>query len=272
MRMNRILISAALAATVGLTLTGCIGHTGTLRADGTQDVPVDTNVTLFATPQLTAVPTWTLTKDVLPKGWAQDFTLDTAGLTQKEIAAAKLQMEMNPPPVYNADKTCYAQASTIFQPSFQTGRGDLYLTKQALYSSADSTFSPVTDEATYKLPQGNGKTIEAYSGYINAPGALFGQAQATTDTAPASTVTGKTFVASRAIDQLMADPLRNADAQTPHLSPEQIAAGMSIVTQPDYDMSKGLPTALINVSCTTDTALKNLDKQALLNAFTWNLK
>lgn len=271
MSMKRILTSAAIAAAAGLALTGCIGHTGTLRPDGTQDVPVDTNVTLLATPQLSAAPTWTINKDLLPAGWTQDFTLDTTGLTEQEIAAGKLQMDMNPPAVYNADKTCYAQASTIFQPSFQAGRGDLYLTKQALYSSADSSFSPVTDEKTYKLPQGNGKTIEAFSGYINSAGALF-SISTDPNQATATPKTGQTFIVSRAIDQLLADPLRTPDAQKPQLSPEQIAAGMTVVTEPNYDTSKGLPTALINVSCTTDTALKNIDKQALLNAFTWNLR
>lgn len=284
MSIKKKLTPAAIVA-VALGLTGCsmmplftaqptptqtsLTPTATPRADGTENVAANANATLLQTPTLTAVPTWSVNSAKLPKGWVYDYKDDTAGLTDEQVAYLHLQNEMNTPPIYNAENTCFAQATTTFQPSFQVGRGDFYLTKQALYSGPDSVFSSVADEATYQIPQSSGNSISAFGGYID--GSFFSGSSGTSRigvTAPP-----KMFVVSRAIDQLMTDPLHvEADDAPPVLSPEQIAEGMQIVAVPTYDKTKGLPTALINVTCTTSEALMALDKQSVLNAFTWNLK
>ena len=256
--------AAVVACGAAVLLTAC-SHAPT-NADGTLIVEPGGEVSLFATPKLTTAPVWEMDAAALPEGWAAVTVDGEAGLTEGQAEALRLQLAFNPPPVYNADKSCYVQANTLFQPSFQVGRGDLYLTKQALYSSADSTFSPVSGEATWQLATGTGGHIVAFGGRIAAPGPLLSGTDGTSSAAAG----GAQYVVARAVDQLVTDPLRG-DAPKVELSAEQIAAGMSIVGEASYDTSKGLPTAVVTVSCVSGAALDRLDVQALLDAFTWRL-
>jgi hypothetical protein len=239
---------------LALMLAACSTPAPETNLDGTTVVKLTAvSISLLQTPELTSTPTWTA-KDKLA-GWALEEDEATVIDPTEEKALAELR-ETQPQP-FTSDE-CSASATIEYLPAYNLDRGDLFLTKDSAYSFADANGAVFSNPNTINIVNLSATdkkgTVEFFTGEITSP-----------------VDSSSTWVAFRAFD---AEVKNNSPiSESPiALTQEQLDAGMTVNETNQGTKTTGVPIASIKISCVSASALKAVDKQAVVSAFSLNLQ
>jgi outer membrane murein-binding lipoprotein Lpp len=166
------LIGLALAGS--LLLAGCTNNDNTPKPSSTTaaavdkaavtdtKAPVDKSALSFGTsPKITVAPTWSAVKAV-PAGWVATPT-DAAAEADSKAQGFPIPAQ----PFFNKANTAEVSVITGFDPTTDTGRGELYLSQDYLYSQfdGDGTAVKISEPQVVKLKTADG-TIDAFGVYF----------------------------------------------------------------------------------------------------------
>lgn len=138
--------------------------------------------TLTEKPATTRIPVFAANADAVP-GWSQ---VANSGLQQDASGVPYVTYQ-------NKAKTCKLVTTTLTYPVYLHGRGDLYLSKDALYEQATIQQQLAKQEATAYISTTGGKRLQVVTGYYSV-------------TDPSLKAKSTARFAARAIDTLYKKP------------------------------------------------------------------
>lgn len=218
----------------------------TTRPDGTTIVTSDADaIALTATPSVSVRPALSLGK--LPAGWTVQAPPVDEGESERPALPASAS---DPIRLENKATGCYLTTSVLTLPANEAGRGDLAPTRDAFATYSSFPEAVLKAEKVRPVATATGGTIDFYTGLV-VRGAH------------------RDWVAVRAIDHPF-------DAQNPSelvtLTPDQIAAGMTLNEDAPTGALQEIPAMAIVVSCDTDETVKwSAMAKSILKAFTVKL-
>lgn len=257
--MRKKILPLTIISVIGLLLVGCTAGGNSLW-DKLQSSETDPNhiqglpddaLSLLETPVLTTAPLFK-TEVEYPEGWSFD-----RGVTDE------FEGQNAPPPEYfeafgatNADASCTLLANVEFLASYNSGRGDLYLTKSNLYQNLESYSTDGSSEESVFVKNEDG-TIQFLTGKYEGESISFYVDEETGELIEDGTVPVKGYLAIRAFDFLMDNPYVFDESYT-----DQFGS----------DPRKGLPVIVYRYSCVDVNQSTDEEWVALLNSIEVQVK
>ena len=211
---KRLMFAIAAIIVAGITLTGCSAPTpttsdiwGTLQKTKTDPNHIKglttSTISLLETPTLTTAPLFK-TDIKLPAGWKVDPHLADAFDGQNK----KVPTYYEAFAAYNSDQSCSVIGAVSFLDISNSGKGDLYLSKNYLYQSLQSYNSGAKNESSVLITD-NTKKLQFVVGSYDAQAPVFQN-----DASGASTQNGtseaKGYIIVRALDTALKNPYINS--------------------------------------------------------------
>lgn len=143
-------LTLLIAAVMVSTLSGCYTLTRETAPDPSTTAPAAEGILLTTTPEVTALPMLGSTEQ-FPTGWELGVS------TQNEDGSIVLGGEVTPQHVlyFTTDKTCQFETIVILKEPNGHPRGDLFETKELIYSLSSALGGEIQNESTYSV-----KTLE----------------------------------------------------------------------------------------------------------------
>lgn len=255
---NRIISLIVFTVSLTTLLSGCsLFQQNNNTSVGDKTNTTETNITLQETPAVTKL-TFQIDQSKLPEGFALETNMGAEGDNPEDVKsdpAALVNATIKTP-----NDACLLSVGITYGPSYQSGWGDDFITKDGLWgfiggvSSSGINKTPL--EISYKDGTKSG-TVEALSASWNVAG---------DDLSPKLNV----MVAVRSFDAIQSngyDPvkaLKEAQAYNPNVDPS------SYTDKGPYgsDSTKGLPSLQVYYNCTGDTLIDTKVFDQVVNSIT----
>lgn len=264
---KKILITILTVAAVGLALTGCTANatTGSSSSDvwqTLQNSKTDPNhlkgitsstISMLTTPTVTTAPLFD-TKTKLPTGWKSDPNL--ADNFQGQNATVPQYYRVYA--AYNSDHTCSLLGNVNYLSTTNSGKGDLFLSKNYLYQSLQSYQNPKLNEQAVFIKDGK-KTLQFVTGYYDAQIPNF-VTETNGSSSQKGTIEAKGYFIDRALDAKITNP-------TYTVGPTPTPGSFTQV-----DPSHGLPVISYTYTCTKPSLVSSKDFNNLMNSIAVQVK